>query len=149
MLIADIYHKSFITIDHSARIAEALALCIKHHINGLIVVDDKNHVVGVLSVQDIAAATIPSQFRQNPDMAAAMYTRGFFHQMCREVAKKSVSTIMRRKFESVGLDDNIMSVTADFLKNDLYILPVIEKKQLIGIITRSQIKSALARGMEI
>lgn len=56
---------------------------------------------------------------------------------------------MRRDFIQVSLEDNIMSITADFLKNDLYIVPVVEKGELIGIVTRSEIKKALAAAMEI
>ena len=42
-----------------------------------------------------------------------------------------------------------MAVTADFLKNDLYIVPVVEKGELLGVVTRSEIKKALAYGMRI
>jgi predicted transcriptional regulator len=54
---------------------------------------------------------------------------------------------MRKEFVSVSLHDNIMAVTADFLKNDLYIVPVIDKGAIIGVVTRSEIKKALIYGM--
>jgi predicted transcriptional regulator len=56
---------------------------------------------------------------------------------------------MRKNFESVSLEDHILSVTAEFLRGDLYIVPVIENKELIGVVTRSEIKRALAIGMNI
>ncbi len=147
MLIQEIYRPASVTIQVNKTVSQALSLCLEKKVNALIVVNTAGKVVGVISVQDIAAATIPRQFRQNLGMAAAMYTRGFFHEMCREIAQKPVTAIMRRQFESVNLKDNIMSVTAEFLKNDLYIVPVIEKGELIGIVTRSQIKKAIAHGM--
>lgn len=149
MLIADIYHHTAVTIEDSATVVEALRLCIKQKVNGLIVMNAKDQVIGVLSVQDIAAATIPSQFRQNLGMAAAMYKKGFFHEMCHEIRDFPITKIMRKQFEYVNLHDNIMAITAEFLKNDLYIVPVIEKGELLGVVTRSEIKAALAYGMDL
>lgn len=149
MLISDIYHRSAVTIEHTKTIREALSLCIKEKVNGLVVLNEDARVVGVLSVQDIAAATIPNQFRQNIGMAAAMYKKGFFHEMCAEIQDKPLANYMRKNFEYVNLHDNIMAITAEFLKNDLYIVPVIEKGELMGIVTRSEIKAALAYGMNL
>lgn len=151
MLIKDIYHKDPVTITSDHTIREALKIILNKHINGLIVVDPKNQkkVIGVLSIQDIAAATVPRQFRKNLGIAAALYKKGFFHEMCHEIQKVSITKIMRKNFESVSLEDHILSVTAEFLRGDLYIVPVIEKKELIGVVTRSEIKRALAIGMNI
>lgn len=149
MLISEIYHKRAKTISAQVTVSEALQELISDNINGLIVVDGNRKVVGVLSIQDIAAATLPRQFRQNINMAAAMYKKGFFHEQCAEIANQPIKKFMRRSFVSVGLHDNILAVIADFLKNDLYIVPVIEKSELIGIVTRSEIKKALAYGMSL
>ncbi|MFZ1721368.1 MAG: CBS domain-containing protein [Microgenomates group bacterium] len=149
MLISEIYHKNVITIDQSTTVLDALKTFIKKRINGLIVVDEHDHVVGVLSIQDIAAATIPRQFRQNIQMAAAMYRKGFFSENCEDIKNNSVRTVMRKNFTAVNLEDNIMAVTADFLKNDLYIVPVFKEGKLAGVVTRSEIKKALAYGMKL
>ncbi len=149
MLISELYHKHVITISQEATIFESLRILIERKVNGLVVLDNDKKVVGILALQDIAAATIPRQFRHNIQMAAAMYRPGFFSENCAELQNKKVSTIMRKKFTITNLNDNIMAVAADFLKNDLYIVPVIEQGELLGVITRSEIKKALAYGMKM
>ncbi len=150
VLIKDIFHKNPVTITTSLTVKEALVEILNKKINGLIVTDDSGKKVkGVLSVQDIAGATIPRQFRKNIGMAAGMYKKGFFHEMCAEIEDLPVTKIMRTDFESVSLDDNIMTITAEFLLGDLYIVPVIEKGELVGVVTRSEIKKALAVGMNL
>ncbi|MBP7700480.1 CBS domain-containing protein [Candidatus Woesebacteria bacterium] len=149
MLISELYHKHVITISQEATIFESLRILIEKKVNGLVVLDNDKKVVGILALQDIAAATIPRQFRHNIQMAAAMYRPGFFSENCAELQNKKVSTIMRKKFTITNLNDNIMAVAADFLKNDLYIVPVIEQGELLGVITRSEIKKALAYGMKM
>lgn len=147
MLISEIYHKNPITIPDTQTVEQALTVLVQLRVNAVIVVDQNKKVVGVLSLQDIAAATVPRQFKKNVRMAAAMYKKGFFTSMCQEIRTKSVKTIMRKNFVSVSMQDNIMAVTADFLFNDLYVVPVIERGELQGIVTRSEIKKALLYGM--
>lgn len=147
MLISELYRKHPKTILNTATVLDAVKELDRDEVNALVVLNEKGKVVGVLSLQDIAAATVPRQFRKNVRMAAAMYKTGFFTDMCQELKDHLVSEIMRREFISVTLDDNIMAVTADFLKNDLYIVPVIKNKELIGVVTRTEIKQALLYGM--
>jgi predicted transcriptional regulator len=151
MLIKDIYHKNPVTIPNDYTVKEALKVILDKRINGLIVTkkDDCTKVVGVLAIQDIAAATVPRQFRKNLGMAAALYKKGFFHEMCAEIQDIPVTKIMRKNFEWVTLQDHIMAIMAEFLRNDLYIVPVIENKELVGVVTRSEIKKALAYGMKL
>lgn len=147
MLIKEIFRSNPKTISTDATIKEVVDLLVGQKINGLIVLDKSGAVKGVVSLQDVAAATIPRQFKDNIGMAAGMYRKGFFTEMCQQLMNQSVTTIMRKEFVTVSLDDNIMAVTADFLKNDLYLVPVVENKKLLGIVTRSEIKRAIAYGM--
>lgn len=151
MLIKDIYHQNPVTISDDLTVKEALQVIDNKRINGLIVTDKKNpkKVLGVLAIQDIAAATVPRQFRKNLGMAAAMYKKGFFHEMCDTIKDQPVTNIMRKNFEWVSLDDHILAITAEFLRGDLYIVPVIENKELVGVVTRSEIKKALLFGMGV
>lgn len=149
MLIKDIYHPHIRTISVDKTIKEAVTELISTKYNAFIVVDENNKVVGVLSLQDIAGATVPPEFKDNIAMASAMYRQGFFHEMCKKIENLSVRDIMRTNFISVSLSDNIMAITADFLKNDLYVVPVVEKGKLLGIITRSEIKHAIGEAMGI
>ena len=149
MLIKDIYHSHIRTIRMDKTIKEAVAELISTKYNAFIVVDNDENVVGVLSLQDIAGATVPPEFKNNVTMASAMYRQGFFQETCREIENLLVKDIMRTNFVSVSLHDNIMAITADFLKNDLYVVPVIERGKLLGIITRSEIKHAIGVAMGI
>jgi CBS domain-containing protein len=147
MLISEIYHPHPKTLPQTATVFEALQKLIKDRVNALVILNKNEKVVGVLSLQDIAAATVPRQFRKNIRMAAAMYKQGFFTDMCQQIKELPVSDIMRKEFVAVELDDNIMAVTADFLKNDLYVVPVMDGTKLLGVVTRSEIKKALLYGM--
>ncbi len=146
MLIEELYHQNPITLTPEQTVADALRTMEEKNVNGFLVLKDKK-VVGVLSLQDIAAATVPYQFQKNYHMAMAMYRRGFFHEQAAAIKDLTVKKIMRRDFVTVNLKTNIMTIMSDFLRNDLYIVPVVEKGELVGIVTRSQIREALLEGM--
>ena len=149
MLIKEIYNQHIETISVHDKIGDVVNKMFHKKFNGFVVLDDKKKVAGILSLQDIAGAVVPRQFKHNVAMANAIYRRGFFYDECARVKEKKVSDIMRQHFISVSLDSNIMAVMTDFLNNDLYIVPVIEKNQLLGIVTRTEIKKALMDGMGV
>ena len=149
MYISDVLQRNPKSIHPDARVEEAVKELLTHLFNGFIVLDDQTQVVGILSLQDIAAATIPEQFKNNIGMANAMYRHGFFRERCEEIKNKKVKELMRTDTIQADLTTNIMAITADFLKNDLYIVPVFDKGVLVGVVTRTEIKHALARGMHL
>ncbi len=149
MLISDIYHPEVTTINEDQTIEMAVKGILNNDHNGYVVVDKNNKIVGILSLQDVAAATVPIEFQDNLNLSLAMYKKGFFHEQCRSIKGKKVKELMRTSYTQVTMSTNILAVTADFLKNDLYIVPVVENGKLVGIITRTEIKKALALGMDL
>lgn len=148
--VKDIYHKSVVIISQDLTLKEALQMMVEKSFNALIVVDDDNNLQGVLSTQDIASATIPSEMQDNVSLAQAMFKPGFFEEMCQEIGKRKVKEVMRTNYVTARAETNIMEVVADFLNHDLYIVPVLDEKgNISGIVTRTEIKKALAQGMGI
>jgi predicted transcriptional regulator len=149
MKVKDIYNKHLIPVDENITIKEALSLMIKSHFNGVLVLNNKEELVGILLIQDIVSSIVPSEMKENINLSEAMYKKHFFQENCEKVKNIKVKDIMRKKFYQVTLDTSVMTVAAEFLNTDLYVFPVVENKKAIGIVTRSELKKALALGMEI
>lgn len=148
--VKDIYRKIVVVISEDLTLKEALQMMVEKSFNALIVVDSRNNLQGVLSTQDIAAATVPYEMQYNISLAQAMFKPGFFEEMCQKIGKMKVREVMRTNCVTATLDTNIMEVAADFLNHDLYIVPVLDEDgNLSGIVTRTEIKKALAQGMGI
>lgn len=149
MLVADIYNTDIYPIQETMTIREALKFLMTKHFNGVLVVNEREKLVGVLSLQDIAAAIVPADFKENTFLAEAMYQPNFFKEEAEKIKDKKVKDIMRKDFITANIQTSIMTIAADFLKNDLYIIPVIEEEKVVGIVTRSEVKKALAKAMDI
>lgn len=149
MLVADIYNTNIVLVEDDITIKKALEMFVDKHFNGVVVVDKNKRIVGILSLQDIAAAVVPSDMQEHTQLANALYKPNFFREMCQEIMNKKVKDVMRKEFITVTRETSVMEIAADFLKNDLYIVPVYENDKPIGIVTRSEVKRALAKGMDI
>lgn len=149
MQIAKVYQNITRTINENITVLEALSKLMENPFNSLIVASNDEKVVGIISIQDIAGATVPEQFQENINMADAMYKEGFFKEICQVVKNKLVSEVMRKNILTVTPDTHIMVIMADFLKNDCYMVPVVEGGKLLGIVTRTEIKRALAEAMDL
>ena len=149
MSITYLYRPHPLTIDKSATVKEALDLMIKKESNGLIVTKNNTKIVGILSLQDIAGAILPAEMKENVSLAHAMYKDGFFEEMARKIGNKKVTEFARTAYKTVSPDASIFEVAAEFLQNDLYIIPVVSHDKLIGVISRSEIKRALALAMNL
>ena len=150
MLVADIYNTNISPVKETQTVQEVLKFLIEKHFNGVVVLNDEDKVAGVLSLQDIAAAIVPDEMRENLALAEAMYKPGFFREQCQAIKDMQVKEIMRKNVVMATPETTVMEIAADFLKNDLYIVPVVEEeKKAIGIVTRSEIKHALAKGMDL
>jgi predicted transcriptional regulator len=135
-----------IRIDRS--VVDALKKMSAEDCNSLCVLDVEGRLSGIITLQDIAGGTVPIEFVENSSMGEAMYKEGFFTEQSKALANKPIKNIMRKEFITATPETNILTITADFLKNDLYNVPVIKDDQLVGVITRTDIRDALLKQME-
>jgi|ERR1700722_11506848 len=149
MLVKDIYNKHLVPISEEITIHEALSMMIKSHFNGVVVLNKNKKLAGVLLIQDIVSQIVPLEMTENVNLADAMYKQNFFQDNCEAIKDKKVKEIMRKDFFKLTLETSVMAVAAEFLHADLYVFPVMEGDEVVGIVTRSELKKALALGMNI
>jgi predicted transcriptional regulator len=149
MLVREIYNKKVTRIYEDASVGDALEVLVKHKFNGILVFSRKERLVGIFCIQDLTRAIVPQEMQENINLASAMYKHNFFKEICEKVKKQKVKEVMRKDFFKLSLETHLMVVAAEFLTTDLYVFPVIEKNEVMGVVTRSELKKALAIQMEI
>lgn len=136
------------TVLENATVMVALKKMKEEDCNSLCVLSEKGKLVGIITLQDIAGATVPPEFVENSSMSDAMFKPGFFSEQSRALADKPIKKIMRTQFVTVTPESHIMTITADFLNNDLYNVPVLKEGHLVGVLTRTDIRDALYAAMD-
>ena len=126
--------------DSLHRAAELIALS---GIGDLMVIDDDNEFVGVLSVGDVLRAAMP-------DIEEIMGEGGTLEQAFRlfmrkgsELRYKPIEPLVIRNPLVVDPDDHVAKVTALMLERNIHRLPVVKDGRLLGTVGRADICQAV------
>jgi predicted transcriptional regulator len=146
MFIRDCIKRDFITIKQTASFRDAIATMIQNKTNGLIVVDDTGHEIGVLDSFHLINTMIPSYLKDDPTLAK-FEDESVFAKAVESVLTVSVASMMQPLHGiCVHEDDQFMLAATLSSKHGTRYIPVHDDQEnLVGIITRTQIKRGMAK----
>jgi len=121
--IADIMTKNVIKVNKSERLSYAIEIMEKNKISRLIVVDDKDNIVGILTEKDIMDRLGAARTRRLPP------------------SRLSVSSVMSEDIYTITADTSILDAINLMVDKRIGTLPVVENSKLIGLVTKSNIIS--------
>ncbi|HMN93714.1 MAG TPA: CBS domain-containing protein [Hydrogenophaga sp.] len=101
-------------------LSQAIRLIVQHRVSGLCVVDQEDHLVGVLSEMDCLKAIV----------AATYHDSG---------ARAKVRDHMTTEVQTCGPEDHVVDVASDMLRKGQRRRPVVEDRKLVGQITCRQL----------
>jgi len=130
MLVKEWMSKKLITVDENTSMRKALRIIKDHKIRRLPVVK-KGKLVGIVTDRDLKEAS--------PSKATTLDV----HEIYYLLSEIKVKDIMAKNPIAIGPDESVEKAAAIMLENRLSGLPVIEDKNLVGIITQTDIFKAL------
>lgn len=122
-----------VTIASDASMVEARALMERDDISRLLVVDEDQFMVGILSLRDVAEAW-PSRFT----MLEPTEVREL-------MARVLADEVMTAKVVSVDPDTSIAEAANLMFEHTVGALPVLENRRIVGILTYSDLLRGLVR----
>ena len=151
--VRDLMTTQLITLQPTDTIKKAAIKFAVDNISGAPVVDNRNHLLGILSENDILDIILKEQIileKKNYDgdlltyaMDSASETDDNLKKIADDISNKPVSEVMVRTVLTTTPDTNIIEVLKAMISMDVNRLPVVEKGVVLGIITRSDIVFAL------
>jgi CBS domain-containing protein len=149
MVIKDIINKNVTTLAPDNTLYEAVKKAMDKGTNGMIVVDDDYKVVGMITSNTLIKACIPAYIKNNVQLAS-FGAPNLFVDSCDKAKDLLVKDIMKEDIPCLTEDMKVIEVAAKVMAPDFTRLPVIDKEgKLIGIVTRTQIRWAIARALKI
>ena len=143
MRVKDIYTTDVDLISPQATLKEAVAFMIKEKTNNLVVVDEEKVFLGIVTAKDIIRAILPD-FLEDKKIAA-LAGESTFDKVVKAASDVLVGDFMNTTISQVRLDVPLTNVAATVLYKNEARLPVVDlNKKVIGIVTRTQIKQAIA-----
>jgi len=145
LLAKDIMATTFDKISQKAFVDEAAKKILNGRIRGtghktisLIVVDDYDNLVGIISMYDILYHLRPTFLNFGVDGHEFRWD-GQIDKLVTELKEKKVSQIMSQNVIGASKDEHIIVVLDRMIKNKFRRLPVLENRKPIGVIYLSDI----------
>jgi CBS domain-containing protein len=115
-----------VTITPQTEITQALQILIVNDISGVLVVDDSEQLVGILTERDCIATASSA---------------GYFDEL-----GGPASEFMSAPAETVGPDENLMDIAIRMTDSPYRRFPVLEDGELIGLLSRRDVLRAIGSG---
>ncbi len=116
LLAGDVMKCGLLTIDPDAPLYDAMDMIARYHVTGLPVVDDRLHLVGIITEKDVLNCV------NDPEAIGA-----------------SVAAFMTRDVVAFDRRSSLHRVCECLIKNDFHRVPILDGARLVGIISRSDI----------
>lgn len=148
MKAKDIMILDVTTISKKASLKEAVLLLQKNYgdknfLNaapGLVVINDRGELAGVLMPLTIMAALMESAEEITPEERRK---DDFYEKLCSNLKDKLVEDIMEREPLSVTEDAHIIDLVDLFVTHRFHRIPVVRNKKVVGVIYRTPLLFAM------
>lgn len=117
LAIKSIMTVGVISVKADTPIYEALSLLAKHKVSGVPVVNEQDHVVGILSEKDVLRILVDRKLK----------------------IKSTVDEYMSRDVISFTEEDSAMDVCKFFIRSHIRRVPIVRDHKLVGIVSRADI----------
>lgn len=131
------------TIDSERTLAEAAKKMVEKKTNSMVVVDEKNKPVGMVSAHLLIKQVVPAYLKDDP-LYSQFGAEGTFDRYAEKAKDKKINDFMDTDFHTLSEDDAMIEAAAYSLKGRRRMMAVVNKEgELIGVLTRTCIKIAL------
>ena len=100
---------------------------------GMMVIDEHNHLVGIVSMYDILLFFQPKHTHIWGEMSD-LDISGLLENICNKSREIRVSDIMSTEITTVGKDTHLFAVLEIMNKQHIRRVPVVEEEQVLGIV---------------
>ncbi|MFA6023781.1 MAG: CBS domain-containing protein [Candidatus Gracilibacteria bacterium] len=148
-LVKDYMKSKVVSLKPEQTVKEALKTMIQHKTNGLVVVDKKNKVVGILSSWDIIAYLVPDYLEADKHLAS-FESGDVFAERVQEIKADPVKKFMSKHVHTIRTEHSLMEAATLLSEFQIRQLPVVDDKgYLIGYLNRTDIKKAMGEVLHL
>ena len=128
-----------VRIRETATFSEAAEMIAYSHVSALMVVDEDNRFVGVLSEGDLLRSMLPNYSDLTKDGALVSKAFELFIDKGMEFSHKPVTDLIIRTPISFKSSDKLLRAATTMITKHLHLLPVVDDGVLVGTISRGNI----------
>ena len=145
----DIMTKVVLTVKENMTVKEVAKFLVEHRISGAPVVDESNKLKGIVTEADLIIRDkkvhIPTVIQLLEGVIYLESPKRFEEEMGRILGQK-VSEVMTKEVVTITPNTYIEDIATLMSTERKYLLPVMEKNKIIGIVGKADVVRAIAKG---
>jgi CBS domain-containing protein len=144
MKARDVMTRRVLTVEPNASVLQAIRLMLQNRISGLPVVDTNGVLVGLVTEGDFLRRTETTTEKRRPRWLEFLIGPGRLADEYVKTHARKVDEIMTREPRTITEDTPLEEVVQTMERHKIKRLPVMQGKQLVGIVSRANLLHALA-----
>ena len=144
----DFMEKFVFSVPPEVTVHELIRIFVSHNMSAIPVVDEDNHLIGIVSEGDLLYKKVRPHIPRHLDvLGGTIYYCGYgrYEKSFKKILATKASDLMTEKTRCVTPDTPMSTITSLMIDEHLKTVPVVdEEKHLVGMITRHDILTVLA-----
>ncbi len=146
MLIKDIMTKNVITVTPEMGIHKLAELFVRKNISGAPVVDKNGKLLGIVKEEGVIfqdkRVHLPTFINLSFGFLALGTER--YNEEIKKITASKVADIMEKDIITISSETEIEEAATLMIEKEIYYFPVVDKDELVGVITKKDIVQAIA-----
>ncbi len=151
--VRDLMTTQLVTLKPTTTVRQATIKFAVDNISGAPVVDGKNHLVGILSENDILGMIVEQQAKLGMDPALYMLACPMddviedeeVRQVSKQISEMTIDKIMTTDVVTTTPDSTVMDTLRVMIDKGINRVPVLERGVLVGIVSRGDVIFSIYR----
>ena len=138
MKVFELMSPRVVAVGPKTPLREVLRLMLRYHLNDILVVDDGQRLVGIVTYPDLSRKLLPTE-RELMEHEEYMITPQLMEDRFRDIVSVPVDQIMTRDVITVPPDLEALKAGATMTARRIKQLPVVQNHKVMGIISHTDI----------
>jgi len=148
MWVKDYMSREFCVISPDKTIKDAITAMVEKKTNSLVVVNEENKPIGILSSYTLIKEAVPAYLKDDP-IYSNFGAEGTLDKYAAKMKDKKIEEIMHKDFHILSEEDAMIEAASYAIEASRRMLPVVDAQgKVIGVINRTSIKNALYHAMQ-
>jgi len=138
MKVHELMAPAVITVGPKTPLRKILPLMLRYHLNDVLIVDNQQHLVGIITYADLSRKLLPSEM-ELMEHEEYLTTPQSMEDRFSDIAGLPADEIMTRNVLTVSPDLEVLKAGATLIAHRVKQLPVIRDHKIVGIISHTDI----------
>lgn len=138
MKVSEVMNRRILKVGSETPLRQILPLLLRAHLNDLVVVDNKDKLLGIVTYGDLSRRLLPTE-QELADHEEYLTNPELMEDRFEDILNVSVDEVMTKRIITISPECSALNAGAIMHAHRVRQLPVVENQKVVGIISHTDI----------